>query len=190
MTLIKQVRTPLNEHEAIKKIARRDENAFRELYESTSKKVYHYLLGMLKDPRKAEDIMVDTYTEVWRSAGKFRGDSRVSTWIIGIARHLALKEFSRKKISTNSIDDHIYRLPAKDVTLDTMMNKDLLRKAMENLSLAHKEVLDFVFYHEMSYKEIADILEIPVNTVKTRVYYAKENLKQILERMGITKDDI
>ena len=180
----------MDEREVIKRIARKDEKAFRELYENTSKKIYHYLLGMLKDPRKAEDIMIDTYTEVWRCAGKFRGDSKVSTWITGIARNLAFKEFRRKKLMTNSIEEHLHSLPAKEVAIDSFVRTDLLRKAMKKLSFAHKEILELVFYHEMSYKEISELLGIPVNTVKTRVYYAKENLKQVFVRMGIEKNDI
>ncbi len=189
-TLTEQIGVSLNELEIIKRIAGKDENAFRELYEGTSKKVYHYLLGMLKDPRKAEDIMVDTFTEVWKCAGKFRGDSKVSTWIIGIARHLALKEFGKKKPVTNSIENHLYSLPARNVAIDSFLRTELLRKAMEKLSFSHREILELVFFHEMSYREISDVLDIPINTVKTRVYYAKENLKQILENMGIGRDDI
>ena len=134
--------------------------------------------------------MVDTYAEVWKSASKFRGDSRLSTWIIGIARHLALKEFGKKKLSTNSLEDYAHAIPATTTTIDTFIKRDLLVKAMDKLSNDHREILDLVFFHEMSYKEISKILGIPVNTVKTRVFYAKENLKNILERMGIDKNDV
>ncbi len=80
--------------ELLEKVSEGDEEAFRQLYDLTHKKVYFYLYRLFKVKESAEDALVETYTEVWRGAKSFKGKSLVTTWIMGIARHLAMNELS------------------------------------------------------------------------------------------------
>ena len=180
---------PGQDLELLEKISGGDEKAFRQLYDQTHKKVYFYLYRLVHGKQTAEDILVETYTEVWRCAKKFKGRSRGITWIMGIARNLAMSELGKFKKHDN-IDD----LPGLSNGVmpdpEPMDRQRLLKEAMLRISIKHREILDLVFFHEMTYQEVSQMLDIPVNTVKTRVFYAKETLKHALSRMGVKKDDL
>ncbi|NWF93648.1 MAG: sigma-70 family RNA polymerase sigma factor [Syntrophaceae bacterium] len=173
----------------MRKISEGDEEAFRRLYEATHKKVYFYLYRLLRRRAMAEDVMVETYTEVWRGAKHFKGRSKVTTWMMGIARNLAMNEL-RKVREHEKIDDfpNLSGGPAPDT--EGSDRRRLLKEAMAGLSINHREILDLVFFHEMTYQEVSEVLDIPVNTVKTRVFYAKEALREILSRMGVSRDEV
>ncbi len=180
----------ISQQDLLAKIAKKDEGAFKLLYEQMHKRLYMYLFRLSGDPSLAEDIVVDTFTEVWKSAHKFRGKSSVSTWVIGIARNKLFKELSKCKDK-----DHLSIEDCPNLTCDKqeiyfrkVLDRDLIEKAMGLLSRNHREILDLVFIHELDYREISEILNIPVNTVKTRVFYAKKRLKEIILNMvGVHK---
>jgi RNA polymerase sigma-70 factor (ECF subfamily) len=175
--------------ELMRRISGGDEEAFRELYDLTHKKVYFYLYRLVHGKQTAEDILVETYTEVWRSAKKFRGHSKATTWIMGIARNLAMNELGKFRRHDN-IDDFPNLSNGVMPDPEPMDRQRLLKEAMIKLPTKHREILDLVFFHDMTYPEVSQMLDIPVNTVKTRVFYAKETLKNALSSMGVKKDDL
>lgn len=181
-----------NEEILIKKIAKQDEEAFRIFYENTSYKVFRYIYGFVNNKEKAEDLMVETYIQVWRSAKNFKGMSKVMTWIFGIARNIALSEL--KKHDYYTFDDNENLSNKLTVTPNQFQLTaqgeidEIMKIALNRLSIKHREILDLIFIHEMSYEDISEILCIPINTVKTRIFYAKEKLKEILNNMGVSKD--
>ncbi len=170
-------------------VSKEDESAFRQVYEATHKKTFQYLFRFTNSREMAEDLMIDTYTEVWKSAKKFGGRSKVSTWIIGIARNLAMSHF-RKNIGEDELDEDISCAPTQFAAKADCERSDVLGKALDLLSPKHREVLDLVFLQEMSYEEISEVIGIPVNTVKTRVFYAKDKLREVFDSMGIKRDDV
>ncbi len=172
------------EKSLLERIANKDEEAFRTLYERTHRRLYLYLMRLSGDSDLAEDVLVDTFTEVWKSAGKFQGKSAVLSWIIGIARNKMLKELTRKKVHA-SVDDYPHIVCDKQgAHFKNLLNKDLVSKAMKKLSPEHREILDLVFLHGLDYQEISRILGIPVGTVKTRVFHAKKKMKEIISEIG------
>lgn len=175
--------------ELLARVSRGDQGAFRELYDQTHKKVYVYLYRLVHGKEMAEDILVETYTEVWRCASKFKGNSRVTTWILGIARNLAMNKLGKLR-KHEDIEDFSNLSTGVIPNAEPMERKRVLKEAMCQLSLKHREILDLVFFHEMTYPEISQMLNIPVNTVKTRVFYAKETLRNVLSRMGVKRDDL
>jgi RNA polymerase sigma-70 factor (ECF subfamily) len=161
-------------------VAEGNEAAFTNLYNATSKPVYYYLFRFLQDRDTAEDALVEVYTAVWKSAGNFQGRSRVTTWLFGIARNQALQAL-RKQRHHDALEDHEDLADSEAPDLDeSLANRESVQRALNRISPKRREILDLVFFHEMDYGEIAEVLGIPVNTVKTRVYYAKEALKQAL----------
>ena len=175
--------------ELLKRVSGGDEEAFRQLYDLTHKKVYFYLYRLLKGKETAEDILVETYTEVWRGAKSFKGESVVTTWIMGIARNLSMNELKKMK-SHDNIDDYP-NLPNGSIPDANGFDRQrCLKEAISRLSTKHREILDLVFFHEMTYPEVSEILDIPVNTVKTRVFYAKEALREAMGKMGVAKNDL
>ncbi len=181
------------ENELLIKTAVGDENAFRELYDLTNKAVYFYLYRLLKDRESAEDVQIDVFTQVWKGAKKFKGKSKVTTWIFGIARNLAMNELRKRKYHVN-IDDYPEMTQDNSTDqgpdLEAMDQKKIIKNAMSKISSKHQEVLDLVFFHEMNYQEISDTLHVSVNTVKTRVFYAKSAFKKKLKQLRVYDDDI
>ncbi len=175
--------------ELLKRVSAGDEEAFRKLYDLTHKKVYFHLYRLLKGKEAAEDILVETYTEVWRGAKNFKGKSMATTWIMAIARNLAMNELRKFKYHENI--ENFPNLSNGTVPETEDFDKQrIFKQAMSSLSTKHREILDLVFFHEMTYQEISEILDIPTSTVKTRVFYAKEALRGILDQMGVKRDEL
>lgn len=171
------------EEKLLAKVAQKDVNAFEALYRLLSQPVFNYLFRLLNNRQSAEDILVEVFTVVWNKAVNFKGKSRVKTWIFGIARNLAFNEMRKKKpLNYDFIDDTLKDEDSrKQVT--RFEDRDQVQKAILKLSEKHREILDLVFFQEFKYALIAELLDIPVNTVKTRVYHAKTALKQQLLKM-------
>jgi RNA polymerase sigma-70 factor (ECF subfamily) len=171
-------------------IAGGDEHAFRQLYDCTCEKTFRYLFRLTADRQAAEDLMIDTYTQVWKSAGQFGGRSRVQTWIIGIARNLAMSDFRKKRWKEVEIGEETPCMPSQFQDCASEERVGRLAEALNRVPLPHREVLDCVFLQDMRYEDISRLMGIPVNTVKTRVFYAKEKMREILRAMGYRKDDL
>jgi RNA polymerase sigma-70 factor (ECF subfamily) len=163
--------------------------AFERLYQLYERRVYHYVYTLVHDPAVAEEVLVDTMTAVWRGAGSFAHTSRVSTWIFGIARHKALDALRRstrnqQHVSLDQAPDLPYRGDCAEDQVHCTQVTVLIKHALALLSKEHQEVLRLTYYEELPYQEVAILLSIPTNTVKSRVFYAKQQLKKHLERLG------
>lgn len=173
-----------------------DEGAFRELYRAFSRKLYAYVLRQLGDPAQAEEIVADTLYEVWKAPAKFRGESQFSTWLIGIARNKVLMAFRSRKpdASHDDLDDVAETIAADDESafdiLANQQRREGVRHCMDKLSDEHRECIHLVFYEGMSLAEVAEVQACPENTVKTRLFHARQKLKNclrlLLEREGGT----
>ena len=181
--------SPKSERDLMKRVAKGDEKAFREIYDLTYGKVAFYLYRLVSDQALVEDVLVETYAAVWKGAKSFKGNAKVSTWIIGIARNLAMNELRKTRIHED-IDDHSGLSNGSQPDPESLDRRELLEMAMNKLSSNHREILDLVFFHEMNYPEVSSLLKIPVSTVKTRVFYAKDALKKGLQQMGVSQDDL
>ncbi|MCS7084421.1 MAG: RNA polymerase sigma factor [Aquificaceae bacterium] len=163
----------------IKRIARGEESALVELINIMQKRVFSYCYSLVGSYEDAEEITSDVFYQVWKSASKFKNLSTPTTWIFGIARNLCLNHLRKKKL-------HFQELFENDAIFDPIEEQELnataeeIRQAISKLSPIQREILYLVFYEEMDYKSIAKFLDIPENTVKTRVFNAKKRLKEIL----------
>jgi RNA polymerase sigma-70 factor, ECF subfamily len=184
--------TDASDHDLLAAVAHGDRSAFERLYHSYEKRVYHYVQTLVCDASFAEEIVGDTMLAVWRGAGSFASTSRVSTWIFGIARHKALDAVRRSGRRQREIElDGAADLPHPQDHPDEGVWRNqlaaLTQRAMAALTREHREILRLVFYEEQPYEEISTLLGIPTNTVKTRVYYAKQRLKEQIARLGHTE---
>jgi RNA polymerase sigma-70 factor (ECF subfamily) len=158
-------------------VAGGDRLAMRNLYLRHERRVFRFVLRMLGDRCLTEDVLSEVFFEVWKKAEHFQGRSSVSTWLLGIARHKALTAAATKFRSFESLDG-----PAAISVADPTADQDaamleyersvILHRCLEALSHEHREIIDLVYYQEMTIKQIADLLAIPENTVKTRMFYA------------------
>ncbi|MCS7173155.1 MAG: sigma-70 family RNA polymerase sigma factor [Armatimonadetes bacterium] len=145
-----------------------------------------YFLRMVGDGDAAEELVCETMAAVWKSASRFRGEARASSWIFGIAHRRAL-DFLRRQPRQVSLGD-AGALPAQMDPEEEAERADLVervRKALSQLSPEHREVVHLVFDAGLSYQEVAEVLGVPVNTVKTRMFHARQKLRGLLEREGV-----
>ena len=172
--------------ELLQQISRRNEGAFRELYQAFSRKVYAYALNQVKDPSKAEEIVADTLYELWRNPLAFRGDSQFSTWVIGIARNKVLSSFRTRKADADhdDVDEMDETLesdsPTPDQELADKQHREGVRQCMDKLPDEQRACLHLVFYEGYSLGEVATVQECPEGTVKTRLFHARQKLKTCL----------
>jgi RNA polymerase sigma-70 factor (ECF subfamily) len=169
--------------EYLGRIAQRDEKALRELHRLLGRRIYAFALNRLHDPDESEAIVSDTLYEIWKHPTRFRGESRFSTWVLGIARYKILTNLRSRTPEYEELDD---QMPADDLgSFDILAGKERregILHCMERLSEVHRECLHLVFYEELSLAEIAQIQNCPENTVKTRLFHARLKIKNCLER--------
>lgn len=171
------------------RIERADEAAFRELYRAFSRKLYAYVLRQLADPAQAEEIVADTLYEVWRQPTRFRGDSKFSTWLIGIARNKVLMAYRSRKPDAvhEDIDDLAETIASDDggafEFLAQQQRREGVRHCMDKLSDEHRECVHLVFYEGLSLAEVAAVQSCPEGTVKTRLFHARHKLRNCLQAL-------
>jgi RNA polymerase sigma-70 factor, ECF subfamily len=171
------------------RIGQRDEAAFRELYRAFSRKLYAYVLRQLSNDAQAEEIVSDTLYEVWKAPERFRGDSQFSTWLIGIARNKVLMHWRSRKPDADHDDlDDVAETMAADAPgafemLAQAQRSEGVRHCMGKLSSEHRECIHLVFYEGMSVHDVAKTQQCPEGTVKTRLFHARQKLKNCLRLM-------
>jgi RNA polymerase sigma-70 factor (ECF subfamily) len=177
------------EVELLKRVAGGDQEAFKLLYDQINESLFFFIYRLVKDKELSEDVHVEVFTEVWRSAKKYKGNSKVKTWIFGIAKNLAMNALRKQKKHLN-IDD--FEHPSNDEAIDReqVTRKAMIKGALLKISMKHREILDLVFFHEMNYQEVSEVLNVPVNTVKTRVFYAKQALRKTFIKMGVKSNEL
>lgn len=172
------------DNELLAAIANQDMQALGEFYRRHQRRVYHFVLSKLNDPFTANDLLHDVMLDVWRSAGRFQGRARATTWLLGIAHHKVLDLWRQQgRRQSNELDETMSdESPDADIEAVTLAVRDreYLAKCMARLSPEHREVLHLVFFEELNYQQISQIIEVPEGTVKSRVYHAKKLIKQHL----------
>jgi RNA polymerase sigma-70 factor (ECF subfamily) len=163
----------------IRRIAEGDQLAMRTLFGRHRVPLYRWLLRLVGDGALAEDLLSEVFLDVWRQSAAFEARSSVSTWLLAIARHKALS--ARRRRTDVELDEKIASSvadPADDpeVVLQKKARADLLRHSLARLSPEHGEVIDLVYFHGKSVKEVAEIVGIAAATVKTRMFYARKKL--------------
>ena len=174
----------------IGRIASGDRLAMQVLFARHHVRVYRFVLRLVSDPTLAEDLISEVFLDVWRQAGRFEARSAVSTWLLAIARFKALSAL-RKKPEAELSDEMAEAIEdTSDTPEATLQKKDkgaALRECLKSLSPEHREVVDLVYYHEKSVEEVAMIVGIPEATVKTRMFYARKKLGEMLKAQGIER---
>jgi RNA polymerase sigma-70 factor, ECF subfamily len=174
----------------IERIASGDKLAMQVLYARHHVQTYRFLLRLVGDEAQAEDLVSEVFFDVWRNAHQFQGNSRVSTWILAIARFKALSALRRRK-DDELDDDQAAAIPdmADDPEI-AVQKKDrvaIMRQCLSHLSLVHREIIDLAYYQDKPINEVAEILGVPENTVKTRMFHARRRLSELLAQAGIDR---
>lgn len=172
----------------LERIATGDRSAMHTLYARHNVRVYRFVLRMLRDVTATEDLVSQVFLDVWRTASQFEGRSQVSTWLLSIARFKALTALRQRKYEDIDQDEVMEVADSADTpeaSLDRTRTSEILRACVAKLSPAHREIVNLVYYHEKSVDEVAGIVGIPASTVKTRMFYARKALADLLKNAGI-----
>jgi len=161
-----------------------DEPAMQELYQRYSGPLLHFIKNYIVSSDEADDVMHETMLEVWRRADRFEGRSSAKSWIFSIARNKSIDKNRKasKNVYVDIIPEALTDEPEPDMLLASINDAEYLRECVNRLSKAHRIVINLVFFQDLSYKEISEVLSCPVGTVKTRVLHAKRLLMHMLSQ--------
>ncbi len=174
--------TVLEERALLDRVKAQDVHAFERLYRIYQPRLARFLATLVQRPQLVEEVLDDTMMVVWQTAGSFRGTSKLSTWIFAIAYRKALKARARwpEPVEDEPFDSRVSSDPGPDQHLHHRRLHDALVAAMNELSTEHRSVVDLTYFHCMGYREIAEIMNCPVDTVKTRMFHARRRLKRAI----------
>lgn len=173
---------PSNEAMLIERLRARDLRAFEQLYKTYRGRLSRFLLNMLRRPQLVEEVLDDTMMVVWDKIGDFQGASKLSTWMFGIAYRQGLSALRRldepvEDERSAGLESHE---PSPEQRAGAGRSRKALAQAIDALSPAHRAVVTLTYFQDCGYREIAEILDCPVDTVKTRMFHARRHLKQSL----------
>ena len=178
---------PEDDLQLLEGIKNQKQSSLEAFYRNYENSVYRFALSKLNNTFDASDIVNEVMLEVWKSAHRFEGRSKVSTWLLGIAHHKIIDLLRKRKNNTVDIDD------APDVADDSFSmeqvmegaeNGTFIQKCLSKLKGDHKQAVHLLFFKDYSYEEISEVIECPVGTVKSRIHHAKISLKKCLQKLA------
>jgi RNA polymerase sigma-70 factor, ECF subfamily len=167
----------------VARVAQNDRRALQLLFGRHRQRVYRFALRLVGNAATAEDIVNEVFLELWRRAASFERRAQLSTWLLAITRNKAL---SALRVRDQPLDKAMAEampdpaINAED-SLQASERNALVRRCLERLSPAHREIIDLVYYHEKSVDEVAAIVCVPTATVKTRMFYARKRLAELVK---------
>lgn len=178
----------LEDSALIKRLSAGDEEALGTLMERYGGALLHFAHRLVGDMQLAEEIWQDTMLKAWQQASSFRVDGHLKAWLFRVARNNAIDHMRKKRVP---VEEYTVCLETAATTFrpDKEAERSWLSaevfEAIDSLPLAYREVIDLRFFHQLCYQEIAEILHIPLGTVKSRLNYAIQRLTKILRERGI-----
>jgi RNA polymerase sigma-70 factor, ECF subfamily len=174
----------------IRSIAAGDKQAMRILFIRHNVRVFRFLVRLVGDKSAAEDLVSEVFLDVWRQAGRFQGRSQVTTWLLALARNKALSALRRR--STEELDEEAVAAiedpqDNPEAAIQNRQTSEILLNCLTKLSPPHREIIDLVYYHEKSIDEVAEITGVPQNTVKTRMFYARKRIGELMAAEGLDR---
>jgi len=178
-----RLRGAANDKATVAAIAAGDDSAMRILYNRYKVRVFRFVTRLVGNPTAAEDVVSEAFIEVWRQADRFEGRSSVSTWIMSIARFKALSV--RRRRQDVALDDKVAETIVDQAYTpeEAILEADRgaqFRGCLMKLTAEHREIVDLVYYHDKTIEEVVEIIGVPKNTVKTRMFYARRRLAELL----------
>ena len=176
----------MDEVDLVGLVALEDVRAFEALYRAYHPRLRRFLRGMLRQANLVDEVLDDTMLVAWRKAHTFDATAQVSTWLFAIAYRQALKALRRVDwaLPDPADDPPAPREAEPDHELAHAQLRARLDAAMAQLTPEHRAVIDLTYFHGYSCREIADVVGCPVATVKTRMFYARRRMKELLGDPG------
>jgi RNA polymerase sigma-70 factor (ECF subfamily) len=178
-----------NEPTLIRRAQKGDEDAFAALVDEHQRYIYNLALRIVKDENEALDLTQETFLRAWTALPNFRGQSQFRTWLYRISTNLCYNRLPNLRRSLNDLgDDMMDEIPQTDLDdpaykFESSEAKIRLYKAMDELDANYKLLLTLRYQNELSYEELASTLNLPLGTVKTGIFRAKEQLRKSLAHL-------
>ncbi len=178
------------DRDLIARTAAKDRAAMHALFARHNVRVFRFLMGRVRNEATAEELTNEVFLEVWRQASRYEGRAAVSTWLLAIAHNKAMSLM--RKRSEDELEDEMAEQVADagddpELSAQKSSKAQVMRDVIETLSDEHREVIDLVYYHEKSVREVSEIVGIPEATVKTRMHYARKKLGEMMQDAGIDR---
>jgi RNA polymerase sigma-70 factor (ECF subfamily) len=172
------------------RVAQADESAHRAIFDAYYARMFSFAARRLGDASLAEEVVADVFFELWRSADRYEGRSRVSSWLFGIAQFKCMAADRNRKRSKRSAViptkvEHLHAMPDESDLEEVLQMREELRRTrdlLHELPQGQREVLELAFFEELSYDEIGERLDISPGTVKSRIARARQHLRSGLGR--------
>ena len=179
-----------DDRQLIAGIALQDQSALSALIARHQVRVFRFIARLVRNEAIAEELTNEVFLEAWRNARNFEGRSSPSTWLLSIAHNKAVSQL-RKRREESWNDEQAQEIADTDDDPEVVAQKTdksaAMRRCLAGLSAEHREIIDLVYYHEQSIAEVSAVLGIPEATVKTRMFYARKKLSELLKAAGIDR---
>lgn len=180
----------LDDRVLMTRVQARDETALRQLIARHQTRVFRFIAARIREPAAAEELTNEVFMELWQKAHTYEGRSSPATWLLAIAHNRAISSTRRRREEAWSDDEANALVDENDdpeVSLQKADKGAVMRACLARLSAEHREIIDLVYYHEQSIAEVSEVLGIPEATVKTRMFYARKKLSEVLRAAGIDR---
>lgn len=167
----------------VKRIGHGDEAAFGELYRRYSPSLFTYLVHMISEATAAEDVLQEVFLSVWKGAARFRGQASVKSWLFRITHHQAVTWLRKNHhhLQESEVDLAIDDDPEQAYLVT--WTEETLRTALQALTPEQRAVVELTFFHGFSYAQIAEVLQCPLGTVKSRMSYSRKRMLRVLSQL-------
>lgn len=180
----------IDDLQLIRRIAAADQSAVRLLLARYKRRVFGFIVRLVRNDAIAEELTNEVFLEVWRGAAKFEGRSSAATWIMSIAHNRSVSVL-RKRREESWDEEDAHQIPDQDddpeMTAQKTDKGELLQQLLETLSPMHREVIELVYYHELSLGEVSEVIGVPSATAKTRLFKARKRLGEKLQAAGVDR---
>ena len=190
------------DHILIERIVQQDAGALEALYDRYAQPIYNLIVRMVRDKATADDLLQETFWQVWRSAGKFSGRGSAAAWLHRIARNKSIDHLRRRQVrpqplltASEAEEAALWaQLPHEDVGVEKLAASRWesadLRRAMQEIPPEQRQCLLLAYFEGLSQRQISEVTNTPLGTVKTRLRMGVEKLERILRAAGYEQQDI
>lgn len=181
----------LSDEALVVRIAAGDAAAMRALFQRHHDRVFRLAYRIGRDTTLAEDLVSEVFLEIWRHAGRFEGRSAVATWMLAITKYKALSRIRRRREQETLDIDAAADLadPGRDPEAELARRQGAIaiRNCIDALTPEHRNIIDLIYYRGRSVKDVARLTGVPESTAKTRMFYARKRLSELLRRSGFDR---
>lgn len=176
------------EVELLRSVAEHDRQSFEALFANYHPRLFTFLFRLTRSHGAAEELANDVLLTLWNDAGRFRAESKVSTYIFGIAYRQALAHLRKSKLKLVSLTDQT-EVPQNAIEMDGQLEReDWVQQGVQKLPAKQKLTVMLVYFLGLTCEETAKVTGVPASTVKTRMFHARKKMKQALTESGAPRD--